>query len=198
MGRFDASRWAEALFAAAGDDAEEAGAVLAAVRDGLYGKENGRSPDAVQTAFRPGLLSASAAARRLEVALEGLIPSGSAGRGAESARRFVVLLARKGRLGGLDEILTQFGILLDARKGIVRATIETAQPMGASEREKVRALIKGRYKAASVELTEKLNLDLIGGLRIRVGWKELDGSIQGKLSALASAMGAKKRGVHTW
>ena len=61
-------------------------------------------------------------------------------------------------------------------KQIISAIITTATGLDKSLQEKVLAIVTGGAKS-EVELTEKINKDLIGGFILRIGDQQVDASI---------------------
>ncbi len=97
--------------------------------------------------------------------------------------QFLNTLAVKGREGILVNITEAFSEAYRAHKGIVRVEITSARELSDAERSEINA----KFEASGMgqlELTEKVDASLIGGLRIKVGDKLMDASIQKKLNEL--------------
>lgn len=73
---------------------------------------------------------------------------------------------------------------LDAERR--KVTIESAVPLDEASRQRVVAGLSSQY-GTDLVVDTKVNPDLIGGMRIRVGNDVLDGSVQGRLNRLANA-----------
>jgi F-type H+-transporting ATPase subunit delta len=102
---------------------------------------------------------------------------------------FVRVLAEAGRLGLLPEIKTQFEALRNAREGVVEAEVISAFELSAAQlADVVQRLEKktGRKVRAKVQLDK----ELIGGIKVVLGDKVIDGSARGQLSALETALKA--------
>ena len=102
---------------------------------------------------------------------------------------FVRVLAEAGRLGLLPEIKTQFEALRNAREGVVEAEVISAFELSAAQlADVVQRLEKktGRTVRASVQLDK----ELIGGIKVVLGDKVIDGSARAQLSALETALKA--------
>ena len=89
---------------------------------------------------------------------------------------FIEIITRKRReieLAGItDSFLNQY----KKHKQIISAVITTATGLDKSLHEKVLAIVTGGTKS-EVELTEKINKDLIGGFILRIGDQQVDASI---------------------
>ena len=89
------------------------------------------------------------------------------------------LLRRKNRLALGPSIASFFRELLDEERGIVRATVTSAIALEQPQVDAIRSSLAERT-GATVEL------DVLGGLVVRVGDQLLDGSTRGRLRALRS------------
>jgi F-type H+-transporting ATPase subunit delta len=96
---------------------------------------------------------------------------------------FLQLIATHKREEYLELICDEFVKKYKAHKHILTAIITTASGLDEEMRKKVYELIKKQLNS-EVELVEKVNKDLIGGFILRVGDKQNDTSILGKLRQL--------------
>jgi len=93
------------------------------------------------------------------------------------------IIARRGREGTLEGILRGFIELYRSKNNIESAVITVAKPLT----DKQRAEIKAKLAAASgkdIVITEKVDPAMIGGVKIRLGDKEFNGSIAAQLNKL--------------
>lgn len=110
-----------------------------------------------------------------------------AGRLSGEAENFVRVLAENGRLEVLAEIRAQFEALKNAREGVIEARIESAFEMdGGQLAELVGRLEKKTGRKVKAELA--VDKSLIGGVRIVLGDKVIDGSARAQLAALETAL----------
>lgn len=96
--------------------------------------------------------------------------------------KFLKLVTQKKREDQLPEIASAFQYVYREHRGIVTAEIITAVPLDEAGRKKALAFISKLYD--KVELTEKVDKDLIGGFIIRVDDKRYDESVSRKLNSL--------------
>jgi F-type H+-transporting ATPase subunit delta len=96
---------------------------------------------------------------------------------------FVVLITKKKRESLLVQIAQQFISVYKASLGIETATITSAQPLDDQLRTQVLEFIK-KQGVQKVELSEKINKDLIGGAIVRIGDRQLDASILRQINDL--------------
>ncbi len=88
-------------------------------------------------------------------------------------RDFVGVIASNRRLRVLREIVTAFAALVAHRRGIVTAHVMSAHPLNDVQRQQLRArLIEAGY--GNVNISEKVDADLLGGLVVRIGARLYD------------------------
>ena len=97
--------------------------------------------------------------------------------------KFIQLINTKKREIYLPEIAAEFVNQYKEYKNILTAVITSTNGLDEATREQIKKLVKGEG-TSEVILQEKINQDLIGGLIIRVGDKQLDASIARKLNNL--------------
>lgn len=96
---------------------------------------------------------------------------------------FISIIIKHGRENYLAEIAVQFQRQYKEHKKIVTAVVSSAMGLDEAVRKIVLKTIEDSVKS-EVELLEKKDKDLIGGLVIRIGDKQYDASIQRKLNDL--------------
>lgn len=107
-----------------------------------------------------------------------------AGKIGEATNRFMGILVRKGREAMLPEIAVAFNELYKEDQGILTAEVTSAVPLGDSARQQVRDLAAKKHPGKSIQLSEKVDPSLIGGLVIRIGDEQFDGSVSRRLHDL--------------
>jgi F-type H+-transporting ATPase subunit delta len=107
-----------------------------------------------------------------------------AGRIGEVTARFIAILVRKGREGLLPDVAAAFGQLYERQQGILTCEVRSAVPLNATAREQVRRLAESKHPGKSIQLSEKVDPTLIGGVVIRIGDEQYDGSVSRKLHDL--------------
>lgn len=94
------------------------------------------------------------------------------------------ILTRKNREPLLPAIAGQFHAAYNEYRQIGKATVTTAVPLDDALRAEVTALVKQLSKKNNVELTEKLDKNMIGGFILNVGDRQIDASLKNKLKSL--------------
>jgi len=119
----------------------------------------------------------------------GLIVSILAGKLTGETENFVRVLAENGRLEVLAEIRAQYDALKNEREGVVEAEVSTAFELDAAQVADLVARLEkntGRKVKASVSVDKSL----IGGVKVVIGDKVIDGSARAQLAALETALKA--------
>jgi F-type H+-transporting ATPase subunit delta len=100
-------------------------------------------------------------------------------------QNFIRLLAQNKRLAVLPQIAAQFELLRAQYENEVDVQVTSAVPLTDSQRAKMAAALKSRFKR-DVRMTTRLDPTLLGGAVIRAGDLVIDGSINGRLQRLTS------------
>src|SRR3954467_11551976 len=105
------------------------------------------------------------------------------------AENFVRVLAENNRLELLPEIQLQFEVLKNEREGIVEAEGYSAFELTEAQ---VADLAQRLEKRTGRKVRTKVEVDknLIGGVKVVIGDKVIDGSARGQLAALENALKA--------
>jgi F-type H+-transporting ATPase subunit delta len=93
-------------------------------------------------------------------------------------------LVRKGREALIPQVAVAFNELYKQHKGIVIAEVTSAVPLDDTARKRVMELANAKHPGKSIELLEKVDPSLIGGVTIRIGDEQYDGSVSRRLSDL--------------
>jgi len=105
-----------------------------------------------------------------------------AGRIGELTNRFVGILVRKGREAMLPHVAVAFNELYKINQGIVTAEVTSAVPLDDAARKRVHELATAKHPGKSIQLSEKVDPSLIGGVSIRIGDEQYDGTVSRRLS----------------
>lgn len=102
-------------------------------------------------------------------------------------RNTVNLLADKGRLGQLEDVLHALEELAEAETGRVRVEVTSAKPMSDAYYTRLTEKLQ-RVTDRQVVLVRKQDPSLIGGVVTRVGDQVFDGSLSNRLSELRETL----------
>lgn len=168
-----AKRYAQAVF----ELAQEAGTVAAWDDDLARMGAVAEDPVARSYFANPSV----SRARRLAL-LEAVLPADHA-----EARNLAALLVERDRVGDLPGILEVYRDAVRDLRGIVVADVTTAEPLGPEERELVRSQLAAKV-GREVELRERVDPEIIGGIVAQVGDTLIDGSVISQLRRLRTRL----------
>jgi len=94
--------------------------------------------------------------------------------------RFLRLLVERRRMQYLEEIVTMYQALLDEELGIARGEVITAFPLSEEEKKELEQALKGVLKK-EVFLEAKVDPEIIGGVKIKIGDYIWDGTLKSQL-----------------
>lgn len=101
-------------------------------------------------------------------------------RGSEQLQTFLKVLCQHERLDCLREVHTEAERLLNEQRGKAQVEITTAH--GLSEQEKQKIISELQVKMGrDIEMTHKIDENIIGGIVVRVGDTVVDGSVRNRL-----------------
>lgn len=104
-------------------------------------------------------------------------------------RNFLAVLMQNDRLRAIDEVLSDFSAVSDARLGVQEAEISSVRELDEGERMRMEAqvatLAGGRVRAKYTR-----DASLLGGATVRIGTTVYDGSIRGQLEKLKQVLSA--------
>lgn len=97
------------------------------------------------------------------------------------------LLAENGRLATLPDIAARFEVLKAEAQNILDVTLSSPVPVSAEQQARVAAALEQRF-GRKVRLGVEIDERLIGGARLKVGDRVIDGSVRNRLEKLATAL----------
>lgn len=102
-------------------------------------------------------------------------------------RNLMRLLIRNGREDYLEPIFEQFLSLRAEEKGVIRVQVVTAQEFSSEDRGRLTDRL-AKALGRRVELVERLDSDLLGGVRLEVDGRVIDGTLRAKLEGLLAVL----------
>jgi F-type H+-transporting ATPase subunit delta len=171
-----AARYAEALFdlAADGKVLEQVEADLKSLSAAIAGSAEMRAM------LKSPVYDADAKARAMAAIADkaGLSPL---------TKNFLGVVAKNRRLFALDGVIAAFMQRLAAHRGEVSAEAVSAAPLNTDQTKRLRGEIE-RVVGKAVNLTVKVDPELLGGMVVKVGSTMIDSSLKTKLNRLKSVM----------
>lgn len=108
---------------------------------------------------------------------------GKVARFSDLTRRFLGVLVENRRMAALPAIARAFEAIKDERLGIVAAEATTAVVLSAAEQKRLRESLE-KMTGRTVRLALRVDPDVIGGARTRIGSKVYDGTLKRQLASL--------------
>jgi F-type H+-transporting ATPase subunit delta len=98
-------------------------------------------------------------------------------------RNFLGVILEHHRLTELEEILTEYGEVVDAHAGAVEARVISSRPLNDADRAQLEAQI-AKLAGARVRASYTEDASLLGGAVVEIGSTIYDGSVRGQLQQL--------------
>jgi F-type H+-transporting ATPase subunit delta len=103
------------------------------------------------------------------------------------AAQFVKLVAAKRRLFAIFDMIRDFNLLNDARKGVTRADVTVAETLKPEHVEALRNALTD-ISGGEVDIAVKVDPTIIGGLIVKLGSRMVDSSLKTKLNSIRARM----------
>jgi F-type H+-transporting ATPase subunit delta len=112
------------------------------------------------------------------------------GRAGDLLVNFLLVLNRRQRLSLLPAVAEVFHQSYNERLGRIEVKVKSATPLTATQRDQLAGAIARRTGRQAV-LTEVVDPALIGGLVVRLGGRQIDGSVATQLQNLSQTLLAR-------
>ena len=129
-------------------------------------------------------ISAAARTRSIEAIFSGRV--------SDLTYRFLQVLNDKGRLGVLPTVNAAFARLLKEKRGEVDVHVTSAQPLSAAQLDAVATKVGSAIDGKAI-VTADVDESLIGGLKLRIGDQQIDGSVATQLQNIKRDIIARGR-----
>lgn len=102
-------------------------------------------------------------------------------------RNFLGVLSANGRLATLPRIISAFAAIAAAARGEVTADVTSAHPLDAGQLAQLAEKLKAR-EGKDVKIRAHVDPEILGGLVVTIGSKQIDSSIRTRLNSLSQVM----------
>ncbi len=106
-----------------------------------------------------------------------------AGNVSETVRKFLNILLDRRRQNYLGDIVQEFGRLADIARNIVEAKVTSAVPLNEAQEQRLTQELV-RITGKNVRMIKEVNPELIGGLKVQIGDRVMDGTVAYKLQQI--------------
>ncbi|WP_375416250.1 ATP synthase F1 subunit delta [uncultured Hymenobacter sp.] len=110
------------------------------------------------------------------------------GKLSEVTMRLLTIITEHNRESALEYVASEFHTQYNTMRGMQAATVTSAAPLTSASREEINQLVRQQTGLKDVELTEKVDADLIGGFVLRVGDRQIDDSVRTNLRKLRTSL----------
>jgi F-type H+-transporting ATPase subunit delta len=107
--------------------------------------------------------------------------------GDELMRNLLRVMIDKGREQQVPAVYREFTSLVEKAQGLVRVEVVSAVPVPAELQQELKKRIESSL-AKTVELTMKVDEEILGGLKLRIGDRVADASVRHRLEGLREVL----------
>jgi F-type H+-transporting ATPase subunit delta len=101
---------------------------------------------------------------------------------------FLALLLDKGRINILPGIFDEFSRMADIKRNVLNMTVISAEVVNEEQINEIKEKYKKIYNASSVSLKVEIDKSQIGGVKVKIGDRVVDGTIRGRLEGLKNLL----------
>ncbi|MFS0788426.1 F0F1 ATP synthase subunit delta [Shouchella sp. 1P09AA] len=110
----------------------------------------------------------------------------------ETTLALMMRLMERSRYSVIPELASEYKKLNNEQKGIAEAFVYSAKPLSDSEKEQIAVVFAPKVGKRALEVTNVVQEQLVGGIKVRIGDRVYDGSVKGQLDRLEKGILAGK------
>lgn len=100
----------------------------------------------------------------------------------------IMVLVDRGRIAFLAGVCRQYQVMLRKLRGNVLAEVTTAVALTAAQTDSIKDRVKAMTGANNVDITAKIEPDIIGGVIIKVGSQIIDSSLRSQMRLIGMSL----------
>jgi F-type H+-transporting ATPase subunit delta len=104
-------------------------------------------------------------------------------------KNFSRVLVENNQISQLGKIIGQFERIWDKKNNIVKAEITSALKLTPGTEKAVKFYLKKAAEGGEIELSQKIDKSILGGIVIKYGDKIMDASLRGRLAEFKNMIG---------
>ena len=93
-------------------------------------------------------------------------------------------MVERHRINVIPAIADQLVLRMNEAKGVAEATVYSVRELSNEEQKQLELTLAKRFNKHAIQLENKLDPSIIGGIRVQMGNTIVDGSIKGKLKRI--------------
>lgn len=101
---------------------------------------------------------------------------------------FLIAVTRNKRLNLFPEIYEEFTRLVRVQKNILDVELISTEKLDKVSIEKIRTTLSKKHPGKSIEFTEVIKKEILGGLQIKIGSDLIDASLKNQLSTISKEL----------
>ncbi|MBE3569091.1 MAG: ATP synthase F1 subunit delta, partial [Bacillales bacterium] len=101
----------------------------------------------------------------------------------------LLIMMENHREDNLLEMAEEYIVLANNERGIAEATVTSVRPLNEEEKSSLSSVLAEKIGKQTLEIENIVDPNLLGGLKVRIGNRILDGSLRGKLDRLKQMIG---------
>lgn len=108
---------------------------------------------------------------------------------SDVTRNLLVTLSANGRISEAGKIVSAYEEIMAASKGVVQATIISAEKLDKKTMDAVTKAVTGMLPSGqTAELSSKIDPSILGGLQVMIGDQFMDLSVSSRVAELATEL----------
>ena len=109
------------------------------------------------------------------------------GKVSKDTKNFLLVLIEKDRTTQLSSIVQAYKQMLNDKLNIAEGKVYTAVPLSPEQISELEKKLSAKYNK-KIELVNKIDKDILGGVLVRIGNEEIDGTVKSRLSDLSEML----------
>ena len=109
------------------------------------------------------------------------------GKVSKDTKNFLLVLIEKDRTTQLSSIVQAYKQMLNDKLNIAEGKVYTAVPLSPEQISELEKKLSAKYNK-NIELENKIDKDILGGVLVRIGNEEIDGTVKSRLSDLSEVL----------
>ena len=106
----------------------------------------------------------------------------------KAMQEFVQYLAKKNLISNVDKIISEYEDIYNKKNSIVKATVTLTNRLSEKTKLELSEALKRKYQAKEIQMTEKVDARILGGMKIKIEDEVFDSSLSHSLYQLETQL----------